>query len=115
MDPLQVFLAVLLAIGFLLVLYTASVKYTQSQKVLFTVGGCVFMLVAVWHAGVRITYVVMSDYIDPSKADLARERVQGLQVPPAYELGGLAVYGAYWFYVQAKRVVQRVRLGREAK
>lgn len=113
MDPLQVFLAVVLVIGFALVLYTAPIKYTWSQKVLLTAGGGIFILVALWHAGVRVTFVMIRDCIEPAKMDLAQTKVQKLQVPQAYELGALAVYGSYWFYVQLLRAVKRMRQARD--
>lgn len=115
MDALEVFLACFLALGLALVLYTAPLKYTELQKTLMLGGGGIFLLIATWHAAVRITYIVLSGYLDAAKTAGAEKAVKGLQVPASYELIGVACFASYWLVVQINRAIERTRQRRGQK
>ena len=109
MDPVQVFVAIIMVTGLALVLYTSPIKYTELQKAILLAGGSVFLLLATWHAGVRITFIVLAEYIAPGELEEARRRATGLQMPPSYQLIGVAFFGSYWFVLQINRAIERTK------
>lgn len=112
MDFLSTALGLLLLVALALVLYTARMAYTPVQRLVFTVGGASFMLLALWHGAVRLTLALVEPYVEPAKLDAARAAAGRLQVSPYWELGALILFAAYWFAVHIRRAVEKVRTGR---
>ncbi len=112
LDILSVALGVLLLVALALALYTARMPYTLPQKLIFTLGGGSFMLLALWHGAVRLTLALVEPYIEPAKLDAARAAAGRLQVSPYWELGALALFGAYWFAVHVRRALDKFRADR---